>query len=293
LGGASYGAVVATLVPHDNVIVMGVGVAAALAPLALLAAVNPSFRVAPITAMIVLLGNVGIQQGPVEAAFYRTIAVTIGSIIGLVVALTVFPSRAHGMLSHAANRMLGLLARLFTALMQGLAKPVDRELIGRLNDDIRVALTRLETVTAEANRERRHYLSDESDPAPFPRTLRRLRNDLIMVGRCTAEPLPPGSDRDLNATLAAVSETMSAYLRDAGHAIERRQPPPDFTLADEALAAYAVAAAALRDSAKDLPREAAERISALNFAFEQLRRDCKELSNRIQEFARPLRAGPA
>ncbi len=190
LGGASYGAVIAMLAPHDNVIAMGVAIAVSLAPLALVAAINPSFRVAPITAMIVLLGNVGIQEGPIEAAFYRTIAVALGSVVGLTVSLTILPARAHTLMGHAASRMLGLLARLYSALMQGLSEPLDDTTIQRLHDDIRIALARLETVAGDAARERRSHLTDENDPEPLPRTLRRLRHDLVMVGRCASEPLP-------------------------------------------------------------------------------------------------------
>lgn len=286
LGGASYGAVVATLVPHENVMAMGAALALSLAPLALAAAVNPSFRVAPITAVIVLLGNAGIQEGPVEAAFYRTIAVALGSLVGLGVALMVLPARAHNLMGHAANRMLGLLARLFAALVQGLTEPADDALIGRLHDDIRIALTKLETVAGEAARERQSHLTDEPDPEQFPRTLRRLRHDLVMIGRCAAEPLPETVRAALAPALAKVSDAVMAFLRAAGAAIEKRSAPPAFADVDEALVGYAVSLAALRDAGQALPPDVAERIYALGFAFEQLRRDCKDLSSRIEEFAR-------
>ena len=62
-------------------------------------------------------------------------------------------------------------------------------------------------------------------------------------------------------------------------------PPPDFTAVDEALANYAVEIAAMRAQAgKELPGETAERITALGFALDQLRRDCKDLASRIGEF---------
>jgi uncharacterized membrane protein YccC len=286
LGGASYGAVVATLVPHENVMAMGAALTLSLAPLALAAAVNPSFRVAPITAVIVLLGNAGLQEGPEEAAFYRTIAVALGSLVGLGVALTVLPARAHNLMGHAANRMLGLLARLFAALLQGLTQPANDALTGQLHDDIRIALTKLETVASEAARERRSHLTDEPDPEPLPRTLRRLRHDLVMIGRCAAEPLPETLRATLAHALAKVSDAVVAFLRAAGVAIENRSASPAFVDVDEALVGYAVSLAAQRDAGRALPTDVAERIYALGFALEQLRRDCKDLSSRIEEFAR-------
>src|SRR5215468_10351859 len=55
--GAVYGAAIATVVPHENPVMVGVALAISLTPLALLAASNASFRVAPITAVILLLGS--------------------------------------------------------------------------------------------------------------------------------------------------------------------------------------------------------------------------------------------
>jgi uncharacterized membrane protein YccC len=49
LGGAVCGAVVSSLIPHSELLALGLALAVVLAPLALLAALRPSFRVAPIT----------------------------------------------------------------------------------------------------------------------------------------------------------------------------------------------------------------------------------------------------
>ena len=286
LGGASLGTIAATLAPHGNLIAMGVALAASVGPLALLAALNPSFRVAPITAIIVLLGTAGVQEGPLEAGFFRMLAVTLGSVVGLAVSIGVLPARAHTLMCQAGQTMLDLLAELFAALIQGATQTADFVRIGRLHDDIRRALTRLETVADEAQRERRSNLSDEADPEPLPRTLRRLRHDLVIIGRAAAEPLPQDARARLAPVLARVSELGAEFLRACGAALMRRKPPPDFTTVDEALAAYAVEVAAMRaQTGTPLPPEAAERLSALGFAFDQLRRDCKDLTSRIGEYA--------
>lgn len=285
LGGASLGTIAATLAPHGNLIAMGVALAASVGPLALLAALNPSFRVAPITAIIVLMGTASIHEGPLEAGFYRMLAVALGSVVGLVVSLGILPARAHTLMCQAGQTMLELLAELFAALLEGLTQTADFAHIGRLHDDIRRALTKLETVANEAQRERRTYLSDEADPEPLPRALRRLRHDLVMIGRAAAEPLPQEARARLAPVLARVSDTGAEFLRASGAALMRRQPPPDFTGVDEALADYAVEIAAMRAQAgKELPGETAERITALGFALDQLRRDCKDLACRIGEF---------
>jgi len=96
LGGAIAGGVVAFFVPHNDPISLGIALVIALAPLTLVAAINPNYRIAPLTAVIVLLTPGAQQLGPVGSAFYRILEITLGSVIGLVVALLLMPARATG-----------------------------------------------------------------------------------------------------------------------------------------------------------------------------------------------------
>ena len=80
---------------------------------------------------------------------------------------------------HHSGFMPGDRADLFEAL----AWRSDVARVGRLQDDLRSALARLESVAAEAKHERRSRLSNECDPDPLVRTLRRLRNDLLLIAR--------------------------------------------------------------------------------------------------------------
>src|SRR5271169_1732937 len=80
LGGAVYAAAIADLVPHHTEISLLAVLALAVAPLALLAAVNPNFRVGPITAVIVVLGTSATHTDPVGSAFYRVIEVALGGV---------------------------------------------------------------------------------------------------------------------------------------------------------------------------------------------------------------------
>ena len=74
-GGAAYAGVIAALVPHANEVSLLVALAIAVAPLALLAAINASFRAGPLTAVIVVVGSSLTHSGPVESALYRVLAV--------------------------------------------------------------------------------------------------------------------------------------------------------------------------------------------------------------------------
>ena len=95
LAGAAWGGLVAVLLGGLGFPHFIFAVVLALLPLAYLAAVNPAFKVAPVTALIVMLPNPLVQVPPLEAAFDRVLEIALGNAVGLFVALTVFPARAR------------------------------------------------------------------------------------------------------------------------------------------------------------------------------------------------------
>src|SRR4029077_15698706 len=173
---------------HHNEFSLLVVLALAVAPLALLAAVNPHFRVGPFTAVIVVLGATAVHTDAIGSAVYRVLEGAIGGITGLLVSLLVLPARAHALLIEAAADMLDLLARALPALAAGFTRPIDAAEVGRIQDSIGAAFTRIDAVGDEAKRERIAHLA-APDPRPLLRTLLRLRHDLVMIGRAAAEPL--------------------------------------------------------------------------------------------------------
>jgi uncharacterized membrane protein YccC len=82
IGGAGWGVAVTLAVPHATVYSTGLALAIALVPLSALVAVRPGYRIAPVTAVIVLLGYGG-QIGVVEAALNRVFEIGLGSIVAL------------------------------------------------------------------------------------------------------------------------------------------------------------------------------------------------------------------
>jgi len=103
--GAVYGAAIATLVPHSNALMMGVALTISLTPLALLSAFKPSYRVAPLTAVILLLGSAGATEGPFLAAALRTIEVSLGGFVGMAVSLLLLAGASPCAAGEAANRV--------------------------------------------------------------------------------------------------------------------------------------------------------------------------------------------
>ena len=144
IGGAVAGGAVGYIVPHQSVFSLGVALVIALAPLTLVAALWPNYRIAPLTAVIVLLTPGAQQLGPVDLAIFRIVEITLGSFVGLGVSLVLWPARAHGLVISTAARALGLLADLLGDWLAVLAGGRDRTRITQLQDDIRAAMGRLE-----------------------------------------------------------------------------------------------------------------------------------------------------
>jgi uncharacterized membrane protein YccC len=75
LGGAIYGGAIGVLIPHASEIALLAVLALAVTPLAFIAAINPRFSVAPITAIIVLLIPTMTHATPFASALDRVIEV--------------------------------------------------------------------------------------------------------------------------------------------------------------------------------------------------------------------------
>jgi uncharacterized membrane protein YccC len=284
LGGAVYAGAIVALVPHANEVSLLVALAIAVAPLALLAAINPNFRVGPMTAVFVVVGS------SVESAVYRVLEVAIGGVTGLAVSLLVFPARAHILAIEAAARMLDLMAGVLPELLIGFTQTLEEAAIVQRQDRIDQAFTRLATIAAEATRERTAHLAYESDPGPLLRTLLRLRHDFVMIGRAAVVPFSETLQARLGPPLARDAETTVDYLRGSSAALIARRNPPPLAAVDAAFDGYEAEIAALRREGltRDLPGDAVERLFALGFALEQLRHDFRELEQCVSEYARSI-----
>ena len=116
--GALYGGLVAMLVPHVTDATRALALLLAIAPLSLLAARSASFRVAPITAVIVLLGATSALSGPIGFALERVLEVGLGCVVALLASLLIAPTRASRTALKAAGQVAGLLGRQLAALAQ-------------------------------------------------------------------------------------------------------------------------------------------------------------------------------
>ncbi|WP_295854479.1 FUSC family protein [Tardiphaga sp.] len=287
IGGAIYGGAVAILIPHSGEGALLAVLVLAVAPLAFIAAINPSLNVATVTAIIVLLLPLMNHGTPLESAIDRVLEVTVGAVIGLLVSFLVLPSRAHSQIRASAANALDLIAAALGELLAALTRGRDNDALHKLQDGIGAALVNLNGLGAEAERERAAHLSNGPDTGPLLRTVLRLRHDLVIIGRATVVPLPSELQKRLAGPLARVSEAMAAYLRARAVALRGGAGAPAIWPLQVALQAYAGEVAALRRAGltRGLPGDVAERFFALGFSLEQMRLNLKDLERCVSEWA--------
>lgn len=248
--------------------------------LAFLAAVRPAFKVAPVTAVIMLIG-VTTHMDPLVAAFLRVAEITVGSVVGIAATLLIFPARAHVSVVQNTQEVAGLLADLlehYTAKLRGGATALEAR---SHYDDTLKALTKLQTAMTEADRESSSRLSDHSVTEALPRTLWRLRNDSVMIGRALREALPaPG----LRLQAAAMLAACATFLRTSA-ALLAGGPSPNRIAFAEAHQAFQTAVETLREGGETraLGFDDAARVFGLVFAIENLFANLGDLEERIEE----------
>ena len=289
LGGALWAVGVLLALQHFNRYSTGVVFVVALVPLAILAAFKPSYRTAPTTAIILLLTPSSVA-GPFASATQRMLGIGLGSVVALVVSLVILPARAHGTFAETAGRVISLMSALVAILMKRMSEPGDPEAIQKLYDDIRQAISQAETVADEVLRERATFLAAGPDPLPMCRALRRLRNDLAMIGRTTTEPLPDSIRMALSDVAAATGSAIATFLEASSEAITRQQRAPSLERCEKEMARFASTLTELRRSGsmRELPDETVGQIFGLAFSIEQLHQDLKDLADRINDLARGL-----
>ncbi len=290
--GALYGALVAIIIPHTGDLGLGAAIAVAILPLACLAAINPMFRVAPVTALIVMLPIYGPASDPFVSAFDRVLEIIIGSIVALATTLLILPARAHSHLREAAAGVARLNAELMDNLLGGLVSDAGRQGVPRLHAKIRAALKQTETAAEEAARERRMRVSDDPDPEPVVRTLYRVRHDLVMVGRAAARPLPAAMLDELSPLLATLRQDGGAVLRGISTSLIERKAAPSLEGYLGSARVLSQAIEILAEERKRLPSEETARLFTLRFALEQLGEDMRDLASRTSEMAR-IHSGPS
>ncbi len=288
VGGAIYGAVIGVLVPRNTPLTEALILALAIAPLALVAASNPNFRVAPFSAVLVILIAGRFGEGPIESAITRSGEVALGGLIAVAVSLLVFPQRANHMRLSAAVRLLQQFARDLPQLLTGFTSELDATENSRIQNDIGAAVARFQQITTEAQHELIITLASQPDPGPLSRTMLRLRHDFVIIGRAGVKPLPDPLRERLSEPLSNVGAAARDFLNDSAAALDRRDTPPPRDAFEAALAVYIAQVETVRHEGLTLPLTSneVEPVFALGFALEQLHQNFIDLQRCVRDYAR-------
>jgi uncharacterized membrane protein YccC len=247
----------------------------AVAPVALLAAIRPSFRIAPVTAAILLLTTPS-NASPIISAMDRVVEIALGTIIGVIVSIFVLPSRARRICLERSAEMLNLLAQVLVLHLQP-PDPAKLDEIERFNQRVRAELAKVEAAAEEARREHLIRVAEGPVPERLVRTLRRLRSDVAFVGRATA-----GNDFDWQGLGLVTAEVATAFRRvfeAFSDMLLHDTQVPDLAQLDQAIAKLQI----VTDEGVDNRRSPHSAI-ALPFVIDTLRRDLGDL---IDALARP------
>ncbi len=233
------------------------------------------------TAAIVLLASSS-TVSPIDAALHRVVEILLGTGIGIAVSISVLPSRARQICFERSAEVLTLLAQLLVLHLQP-PEATKREDVERLSDGIRAGLGKVATAAQEARRE--HTIRMDEDPVPerLVRALRRLRIDVVFVGRATA-----ASDFDwqrlgpvlgeVAGSFRAAFETLAGALRQGS---STSAPSPDLAAVDFSKLDEAIAKLGSAIDAGAGDPAASRKASVLPFVIETLRRDLGELADAL------------
>jgi uncharacterized membrane protein YgaE (UPF0421/DUF939 family) len=294
IGAAVYAGIVGLLLPPTaEGMTLYAGLAMAVAPPTLLAALNPRLSAAPFTAVLVFLAPTITKATPIASALERLWEVAVGGCIGLIVSLLVLPARAHDLAIAAAADMLKLMARHQPSLFKKLTRHprLDEAALLRQQHDIGRALIKLETTADEARHERMTRLTADADQGPLVRTMLRLRHDLVMIWRAALEPLPAPVEARLGPWLTRIGRLTGYYLKACARALIARRGPPPMDAVLAALDGFDGEMAALRQAGltRELSAHDAEHVFALGFALDQLRQHFTDLARCLTELSASAR----
>lgn len=285
LGGAAVGAIVATVQPWLHMSDL-VALAVAVGPLAAIAAIRPLLRIAPLTAVIILLAAPPDLSAPV-AALERISEIGLGTLVGLAASLLIFPARADSFLRRHAAETLRLLAALMEAHLAGASRAVDQSAIVATQAQMRQSIAAAEASAAEVASERATHVTDVGDPMLILRSLRRLRSDVALLSRTTPLPLPEPLGTRLAPTLMTLAATLRTALDSLAASLASRAPAPELASVDAAIAAFEGAWAAAEPAIDASLRadSGAKAAMALPFAIETLRRDLGDFAGVVAMLA--------
>lgn len=178
LAGAVVGGLVAFVRP-EGVNWMMAGLAASVAGLAFFSPGRTWLKVAPVTAAIIIAGSAG-PEGPAQQAMDRVMEILVGSGVGVIAILLLFPRHARQTFKLQAREAAGKAAELLALVVKGAA--ADAADLSRRHADMKKRLDALGQA-AGAVIDLPGAQKETADQAALVRTFWRVRSDIVILGR--------------------------------------------------------------------------------------------------------------
>ncbi|MFG1477242.1 FUSC family protein [Xanthobacter sp. V4C-4] len=210
--------VVAAMAAGPSVTLTFVALGVAVIATSTLAARFSSYKLAPVTAVIVLLSD-PTHMDPWISGLHRVFEIGLGGAVGVLCALLVLPARAvYVLFPHCATavKLCGALLALGSDGLLG--RGLDPAEMDALNAKTRQALRAADARIAEARAERR--LSGHADPTPVVRACRRLWHSVIILLRGTDTTLSAQMAALLGAGLDAAVSGLSLYMQEIARRLD-------------------------------------------------------------------------
>ena len=261
---------------------LGAAIFVAVAITSFGAASGAKLKVAPVTAVIMLISPSGSAMGPLETAVLRVIEITIGSVIGVMATLFIFPARAH---KAAARRIEAALNDLAILIEGSIARFGGAVLdLTPVTNRLRAGLAAVEAAIMEAARERGARLGDNRLPDSVVRTLWRLRGDVIVLARTAEVGLPEPALARLRPAAETLLTAQAAFARACGAAMAAGARIDRAPL-NQAHAAFQASVETVRRErlTRDLTLEEISPNFGLVFAAESLHANLGDLADRIED----------
>lgn len=287
IGGVVYASALALVVPHASMAETAGLLALTMVPLAFASALSPSFRVAPFTGALVLLIAGQFGEGPMQAAVYRLLEVVLGGVIAVTVSVLVLPERAHELGLDMGARVIKQIAGVLPKLLMGFTQRLDPEDSRRMQRDIGERIAAFQEHAAVSKGESLLSLVPRADPHPLLRNLLRLRNDLVIIARAAAEPLPAPIAERLSPSIGRIAASAEIFLDASATALVSRGKAPlleSFTSEHDTFTAE-LAALRAESAMRGLSINELERIFTLSFALEQLEQNLSDLDHCVEELS--------
>jgi hypothetical protein len=201
--------------------------------------------------------------------------------------LMLLPARAEQALTQKLAELLRLFSEAIEIDRKAICAGGDKDSKLLLNRRIRRASAHAEMLAEEAKQEISAHLAADIETGPLLRTVRRLRTNLLLIGRATAGTWPDHARQELSPAIDLLFPALSAHLLTLADAMQHRKAVPPNDVLRDALQSFDATVQKFRANpvSDEMAADETSRVFALAFAVDQFRRDTRDLTNRLNERA--------